>query len=928
MKTAERNVVRLAVVQHLRKTYGIKTKNWNKCKSSKNQPGNATKVFGVALESLPHCHVLDYGDIPCFLVDACTCLLGHLETEGLFRKSGSIVRGKALRVKLDQAEECLSTALPLDVAGLLKQFLRELPEPLLATDLQSSFLKAQELPTSGERTSATILLSCVLTHENLNTLRYFCSFLKRVSQRSAENKMDSSNLSVIFAPNLFHCADGTDKVNTSTEKRLKLQAAVVQCLIDNAQDLGVVPEFLMARVPAMLGCEPGVVSPSEATEEGNTPSGVKRCRRSLGVISTGTPVVGTPKRKLPLESGHGYGFSNKKRKSIKNLGLELLPNSFFGGISTPGSVHSASGTLDSCNSPSFGKISRLTASSARRKSKRLNHRNINRVESGKSGCFSPRTAKKESTRKSLRLRFSLGKTNRDCSVISNSLPVPKGSEVIGWRLATQESVTSFHFKDAAFSPAVLTNSTSQGTKYISKSEDNLLTPREAKEPGTSWSRETLNEVTEHSFSDTPMKAYLSYRSEPTIVISKPAVVNTISSLCCATSPESSASSGSFQEEGSQAAPKVLQVTSDSKSPTNDREEPIDKIEEPSCAKEIPSSSYSSLILQNASELKKNVKTPQKDLKDDDHNTFGQTEFVPLSPLHIDSTLFEAAESSDLVKDTDKASVSADNENSLDLFRDCSAPSANCSQLIDALDIQSPVAFRLNSSITVQSTPYSGKEQTEELDTLQSVKKSLKEQLLLEMPWKSSNQHGATLGPKEPCPVRVADHVQRFNMLTINSPKVKARAPLKFQRTPVQQSVLRFNSLNQRKGARSGWCATSQSSTMTKACSLESGQFSRAHQHPQHSEIFSSPPDDAEVSTNPNLPASPQKPASSRHSALGDLTNTVAPKATVLSSVPKCAISEAAKAVLKQEARNRAYRGSPKKPLANGMLLSSMKPIDL
>lgn len=33
-----------------------------------------------------------------FLVDACTCLLGHLETEGLFRKSGSVVRVKALRV--------------------------------------------------------------------------------------------------------------------------------------------------------------------------------------------------------------------------------------------------------------------------------------------------------------------------------------------------------------------------------------------------------------------------------------------------------------------------------------------------------------------------------------------------------------------------------------------------------------------------------------------------------------------------------------------------------------------------------------------------------------------------------------------------------------------------------------------------------------
>ncbi|XP_058254385.1 rho GTPase-activating protein 11A isoform X2 [Hemibagrus wyckioides] len=931
MKTAERNVVRLAVVQHLRKTYAIKTKNWNKCKSSKSTPGNGTKVFGIALESLPHCHVLDYGDIPCFLVDACTCLLGHLETEGLFRKSGSIVRVKALRVKLDQAEECLSTALPSDVAGLLKQFFREMPEPLLATDLQSSFLKAQELPTSEERTSATLLLSCVLPHENLNTLRYFSSFLKRVSQRSAENKMDSSNLSVIFAPNLFLWGDGTDKVNASTEKRLKLQAAVVQCFIENAQDLGVVPEFLMAKVPAMLGCESGVFSPSDATEEGSTPSGVKRCRRSLGVISTGTP-VGTPKRKLPLESGHSYGFSNKKRKSIKNIGLDLLPTAFFGGTSTPGSVHSASGTLDSFSSPSVSKSSRLTASSARRKSKRLNYRNINRVESGKSGCFSPRVAKKETTRKSLRLRFSLGKTSRDCSVISNSLPVPKGSEVIGWRLATQESVTSFHFKDAAFSPAVLTNSTSQGTKYISKSEDNLLTPREVEEPRTSWSRKTLDEITEHSFSDTPMKAYLSYRSEPTIVISKPAVTSTIPSLCCATSAESSASSESFQEEGSLAAPNLLQATgafvvSDSKSPTTDRDGPKDKTEEPSGAEDILSSSYSSSILQNSGELKKNVETPQKVLKDNDHNNFGQAEFVPLSPLHIDSTLFEAAESSDLVKyisvSAEKASESSDNDNS-SLFRDTSPTSADCSQLIDALDIQSPVAFRLNSSITVQSTPFSGKEQAKELDTLQSEKKALKEPLLLGKTSKSS-QHGSTLGSK--CQMKVADHVQHFNMLTINSPKVKARSPLKFQRTPVLQSVRRFNSLNERKEARSGWCATRQGSTITKAVGIKSGQFNKSQQHPQHCEVFCSPPDDAEVSLKPNLLVSPQKHANSRHSALGDLTNTVAPKTKGTGLSTKSGVSEAAKSVIVQESE-KAYRGSPKNPLTTGILLSALKPIDL
>lgn len=97
----------------------------------------------------------------------------------------------SLQARLDQGEDCLSTALPLDVAGLLKQFFRELPEPVLTSDLHSAFLKAQELPTDEERTSATVLLSCVLPDRNLNTLRYFFSFLKSVSQRYHDKCSDA-----------------------------------------------------------------------------------------------------------------------------------------------------------------------------------------------------------------------------------------------------------------------------------------------------------------------------------------------------------------------------------------------------------------------------------------------------------------------------------------------------------------------------------------------------------------------------------------------------------------------------------------------------------------------------------------------------------------------------------------------------------------
>ncbi|XP_036449184.1 rho GTPase-activating protein 11A isoform X2 [Colossoma macropomum] len=961
MKTVERNVVRLAVVQHLRATYGIKTKNWNKCKtsSSKLTADNSVKVFGVALESLPHCHVLDYGDIPCFLVDACTCLMLHLDTEGLFRKSGSIVRVKALRAKLDQAEECLSTALPLDIAGLLKQFFRELPEPILPADLHNAFLKAQELATVEERTSATILLSCILPHGNLNTLRYFFSFLKRVSQRCAENKMDSSNLSVIFAPNLLHCGEGTEKMNASTEKKLKLQAAVVQCLIDNAEDLGVVPEFLMARVPAMLGCEAGLFSPSDAVEDGNTPSGAKRCRRSLGVLSTATPVVVTPKRKLPMESGHSYGFSNKKRRSIKkNLGLELFPSALFGGGSTPGSVHSASGTLDSSQSAlsSVGRCSRVSASSARRKSKRLSRRNVNRAESGKAGCFSPRVAKKEAMRKSLRLRFSLGKTNRDCSVLSHSLPVPKGSEVIGWRLATQESVTSFHFtKDTTFSPSVLRNGASTGSKYISKSENNLLTPCGTKEPATSWSAETpdgTQAYTGSSFSDTPMSACLktTYCSEPIIVSKPPLVGNIPKSLCCATSAESLASSESFSEEPSQAGPTLVRVRGALDEPvstlcttvstlcTTDmdyKEEPKEKTEENA---NNPSSSELSIPSENSpvsSELKKNSSLQvSQSLVEDQNVTFGQIELVPLSPLHIDSVLFdtETGESSMMVKSTQESSVSVE---STCLIVDSSTGSANCSRLIDALDIQSPVAFRLNSSITVQSTPFAARERARELNTSQPDE--FKEPLPVEASSESSSQHESqqrepSLDLVQPHRTKVSDHIQRFNMLTLSSPKPKVvRSPLKFQRTPVRQSVRRINSLlNQTKEVRSGWCAASRGSSGMKALSLESGLSADVLLQGQATEVPSETPVERVIPKPPEPPIKSATCCTIMHCPLGDITNTEAPKAKGDAFSAKGIPSEFPKSVLLEAAERDMshYRGSPKNPLTQVKLLSAMKPIDL
>ena len=72
---------------------------------------------------------------PNFLVSILKFLRDHLETEGLFRKAGSIGQTKALKLDVHELEtffiDDFDDNTPHDVGNLLKQWLRELPEPLI-----------------------------------------------------------------------------------------------------------------------------------------------------------------------------------------------------------------------------------------------------------------------------------------------------------------------------------------------------------------------------------------------------------------------------------------------------------------------------------------------------------------------------------------------------------------------------------------------------------------------------------------------------------------------------------------------------------------------------------------------------------------------------------------------------------------------------
>jgi len=159
-----------------------------------------------------------------------------------------------LQVKID-AGESVSDAGVFDFAGLLKQFLRELPEPLLTGHLQDAFLNCYDIAPPPKRAAAVLLLCHLLPKHSLSTLRYICAFLRRVVSRSVHNKMDAANVAICLAPNIFHASSASAvTVSDATKSMLTAQTGVVELLIDHADEIGDVSTDLHERAAMMSEC--------------------------------------------------------------------------------------------------------------------------------------------------------------------------------------------------------------------------------------------------------------------------------------------------------------------------------------------------------------------------------------------------------------------------------------------------------------------------------------------------------------------------------------------------------------------------------------------------------------------------------------------------------------------------------------------------
>ena len=79
--------------------------------------------------------------IPKFVVSACKFIEENVCVEGVYRMSGSQARQKMIRREIEDSDTDFREIYPppsvLDVANLLKQFLRELPVPIIPRNFHS-----------------------------------------------------------------------------------------------------------------------------------------------------------------------------------------------------------------------------------------------------------------------------------------------------------------------------------------------------------------------------------------------------------------------------------------------------------------------------------------------------------------------------------------------------------------------------------------------------------------------------------------------------------------------------------------------------------------------------------------------------------------------------------------------------------------------
>ncbi|KAI0506179.1 hypothetical protein F5B22DRAFT_625029 [Xylaria bambusicola] len=192
-----------------------------------NPNAGMKQVFGVSLARL---YERDQFAVPMVVHQCIQAVdLYGLAVEGIYRLSGSSMHVNKLKslFDTDQESHILDFRNPENffhdvnsVAGLLKQFLRDLPEPLLTSENYSAFIEAAKQDDDIVRRDSMHAIINGLPDPNYATLRALTLHLHRVMENSTVNRMNSQNLAIVFGPTLMGTAPGSNIADAAWQVRV------------------------------------------------------------------------------------------------------------------------------------------------------------------------------------------------------------------------------------------------------------------------------------------------------------------------------------------------------------------------------------------------------------------------------------------------------------------------------------------------------------------------------------------------------------------------------------------------------------------------------------------------------------------------------------------------------------------------------------
>uniref|UniRef100_A0A8C7LJ85 BCR activator of RhoGEF and GTPase n=1 Tax=Oncorhynchus kisutch TaxID=8019 RepID=A0A8C7LJ85_ONCKI len=181
-------------------------------------------VFGIKISTVTK---REHSKVP-YIVRQCLEEIERrgMEEVGIYRVSGVATDIQALKAAFDTNNKDVSVMMSeMDVnaiAGTLKLYFRELPEPLFTDDLYPNFAGGIALSDSVAKESCMLNLLLSLPEPNLVTFLFLLDHLKRVADKESINKMSLHNLATVFGPTLLRPAEKDSMIPTNPTQPISM----------------------------------------------------------------------------------------------------------------------------------------------------------------------------------------------------------------------------------------------------------------------------------------------------------------------------------------------------------------------------------------------------------------------------------------------------------------------------------------------------------------------------------------------------------------------------------------------------------------------------------------------------------------------------------------------------------------------------------